>query len=116
MEPAVGSGATAGMATDAATQRAAQLREVAARAVDGSLCSPDEFCEGFPTLSGTHRAVLEHVYLQTQGCLRENATVRIRAPRRAAPPFPWRRPLTRASALCLGACMAMAGRVRRDLW
>ena len=54
----------------------ARLREMAARVVDGSLCSADDFANGFPTLSASHPDVLQHVYLQAQGCLRENASVR----------------------------------------
>ena len=54
----------------------AKLREMSARVVDGSLCSADDFANGFPTLSASHPDVLQHVYLQAQGCLRENASVR----------------------------------------
>lgn len=62
-------------ATEEST-RVAKLREMAARVVDGSLCSADDFANGFPTLSASHPDVLQHVYLQAQGCLRENASVR----------------------------------------
>ena len=61
--------------------RATHLRELAVRAVDASLPTPDEFCDAFPTLGTSHGAVLQHVYLQAQGCLRENATVRALARR-----------------------------------
>ena len=60
----------------AAPGRAALLRDAAARAVDESLCSPDEFCDGFTTLGGSHRAALQEVYQYTARELRENAVVR----------------------------------------
>lgn len=56
-----------------AAPRSAALREMVAHAVDDTLglSSTDEFCDGF--LVDAKRDTLHHVFLQTQGCLRENA-------------------------------------------
>ena len=65
-------------ASSAESVRASRLREVAVRALDESLagCSPDDFVEGFPSLSATHREVLQHVYSEAQSVMRENTAVR----------------------------------------
>ena len=51
------------------------VRQSAARAVDASLCTSDEFCAGFPALGKSHRAILQHVHQQAQAGLKENAMV-----------------------------------------
>ena len=58
--------------------RGARLREVAERAVNESLacCTAKDFAEGFPSLSGSHGEVLQHIYQQAQSQLRENTMVR----------------------------------------
>lgn len=73
-----GSSSSASGAGYASSVRAARLREVAVRALDETLtgCTPDDFVEGFPTLSATHGDALRHVCAEAQGQLRENATVR----------------------------------------
>ena len=73
----------------ASSVRAARLREVAVRALDETLtgCTPDDFVEGFPTLSATHGDALRHVCAEAQGQLRENATVRKELAQLTAPAF-----------------------------
>ena len=63
---------------DHASLRVERLREVAMRALDETAagCTPDEFVEGFPSLSSTHGDILRHVCVEAQGQLRQNAMVR----------------------------------------
>ena len=72
------SAAATGLADPQDSVRAQRLREVAVRALDESLagCSPDDFVQGFPSLSTTHQEVLQHVYSQAQRVMRENTAVR----------------------------------------
>ena len=84
-----GSSSSASGAGYASSVRAARLREVAVRALDETLtgCTPDDFVEGFPTLSATHGDALRHVCAEAQGQLRENATVRKELAQLTAPAF-----------------------------